>query len=154
GDETETDYRRYYYVTWVAYAMVFAIFLDTLWREQTERGRIKWVLVGVLTGLPCFLFADAYEATSLFSRWDISLPPALLQGLYAMNLAVPLAIFHAVRHHRVVNIRFPLTRALVLPAAVLGALVVLHIAEVVLEDFLDVKLGNVKYLSACSMGLL
>jgi hypothetical protein len=154
GNETETDYRRYYYVAWAAYAIVFAIFLDTLWRERIERGRIKWVLVGVLIGLPCFLFADAYEATSFFSRWDISVPPALLQALYAMNLAVPLAIFHAVRHHRVVNVRFPLTRALVLPAAVLGALVFLHIAEVVLEDFLDVKLGNVKYLSACSMGLL
>jgi hypothetical protein len=158
GRETETLYRAYYRLTWVVYVIVVAVFAHTYWSQPTERGRIKWVLAGVIVGLPCFLFADTYEATSMLNwleeSYRISVPLAVLQFLYAVNVVVPLSMVYAIRHHRVMNVRFPLTRALVVPCAIGAAIVALHVAGGSIEKLVTTKLENIELLMGGSVGLV
>jgi len=158
GKETETLYRTYYRLTWLVYLIVFAIFSHTYRSQPTDRGRIKWVLVGVIVGLPCFLFADTYEATSMLNWLDevygVSVPLAVLQFLYAVNVLVPLSVFYAIRHHRVMNVRFPLTRALVVPCAIGAAIVTMHLAGGAIEQLVVTRLEHIELIMGGSVGLV
>jgi hypothetical protein len=148
GHETERLYRTYYWLNWVVYGLVFAVFADTYWSRPTERGRIKWVLGGVIVGLSCFLFADTYEATSMLNwlgeSYHVSVPLAVLQFLYAVNVVVPLSIFYAVRHHRVINVRFPLTRALAVPCAIGASIVAIHLTGGAIEHFVSRRFEHIE----------
>lgn len=147
GYQTERVYRAYFWLSWLVYGLVFTLFANTYWSLPAERGRIKWVLAGVIVGLSCFLFADTYEATSMLdwldTRYHVSVPLALLQLLYAVNVVVPLSVFYAVRTHRVINVRFPLTRALVIPCAIGTALIAVHLTGETIARLVSARIENV-----------
>jgi hypothetical protein len=82
------------------------------------------VILGALSGLLCFLFADVYEATSMLDWLPITVPSWALQALYAVQVLFPLAVVYAIMRHRVINVRLVLNRSVV----VLGSLVLATIA--------------------------
>ena len=121
GIQTERIYDLYYYLTFAVYLAAFALFFQTYVTQPADRPRIRWVIVGALAGLLCFLFADVYEATSMLNWLPFSLPEWLLQVLYAVNVAFPLAVVYAIRRHRVINVRLVLNRSFVVLASLVLA---------------------------------
>jgi len=125
GIQTERAYDLYYYLTFAIYLAVFALFFHTYVTQPKDRPRIRWVIVGALSGLLCFLFADVYEATSMLNWLPFALPEWVLQALYAVNVAFPLTVVYAIRRHRVINVRLVLNRSFVVVASLVLATVAL-----------------------------
>ena len=113
GVPTERAYDAYYGLTFVVYLAVFGVFIYTYYTELEARPRIRWVILGALSGLLCFLFADVYEATSMLQRLPVEIPAWILQILYAVNVLFPIAVVYAVMRHRVINVRLVLNRSFV-----------------------------------------
>src|SRR5215469_2237602 len=132
GDQTEGVYRVYYYLALAVYLAVFALFADTLMRQPRARPRIRWVIAGALWGLLCFLFADVYEATSMLAWLPFAIPEWILNVLYAQSVFFPIAVFYAVRQHRVINVRFILNRWIASAGFFAAALFIFAYLEVVL----------------------
>jgi hypothetical protein len=134
AEPTEIAYRLYYVLTYVMYATIFALFALTYRTQVEQRPRIRWVILGALWGLLCFLLADTYEATALLA-W-LHLPQWSLDLLYAQSVWLPLAVFYAIRRHRVIKVRFAITRTLVFGAVVMALAALLEIAQSALESLL------------------
>jgi hypothetical protein len=113
GVPTEGVYRAYYYLFFAAYLAIFALFLRTYVTRPTDRPRIRWVILGALSGLLCFIFAEAYTQTSMLD-WVPTIHVWLWQTLYAVNVLFPLAVSYAILRHRVIDIRLVLNRSFVL----------------------------------------
>ena len=141
GVPTETPYRVYYALTWAAYAAMFALFFDTYRTLVNQRPKIRWVILGALWALGCFLFADTYEATSMFARVEglvhLRLPEWLLNLLYAQSFWLPAAVFYAIRHYRVIKVRFAIARVLVFPAFVTLIAIAVKLGEMLIEYLLS-----------------
>lgn len=132
AEQTEGVYRAYYSVAFAVYLAVFALFVNTLITQPRARPRIRWVIVGALWGLLCFLFADVYEATSLLDWLPFIIPDWVLNVLYAQSVFFPIAVFYAVRQHRVINVRFILNRSIASLGFFIGALFVFEYLQVLL----------------------
>lgn len=111
GVPTENVYRVYYYLLLVTYVAVFALFLRTYITQPADRPRIRWVILGALTGLLCFIFAEVYTLTSLLDSLP-AIPQWLLQMLFAANVLFPMAVAYAIQHHQVINIRLVINRSI------------------------------------------
>jgi len=128
GESTERVYHAYYYLVLATYLAIFAVFLRTYITRPEDRPRIRWVILGALSGLLCFIFAEVYTQTSMLDNLP-TIPQWLWQMLYAANVLFPLTVAYAILRHRVINIRLILNRSVV---AVFGFIVVL-IAFAVLD---------------------
>ena len=137
GEPTETPYEIYYRLTWVVYLATFGLFAHTYTTQVAERPRIRWVILAALWALLCFLVADIYETTAMFERlqrhFHLSLSQASLNLLYAQSVWLPAAVLYAIRRHRVINVRFVITRALVAFVFVTGLVAVVKLGEFLLE---------------------
>ncbi|HEY7993022.1 MAG TPA: hypothetical protein VID24_02280 [Candidatus Eremiobacteraceae bacterium] len=82
----------------------------TFFNEHGEnRQRIKWVLVGCLIGLPAYTIGGVFDLTSVFP-----MPPYwVICALLSLNLLIPTALAYAVIRHRVIDVTFVISRALV-----------------------------------------
>ena len=79
-----------------------------------DRQRTRWVFWGCAVGLSAFIFADSQSATTLWANiWTPG--ETFLYFAYALNAAVAIAVFHAVRKYRVVDVTFALSRSLTRP---------------------------------------
>lgn len=140
GEPTETAYHVYYGLTWAVYAAMFAFFWDTYRTRVAERPRIRWVILGAVWALLCFLIADTYEATSMFDwlerDFGLTLPQWTLNLLYAQSVWLPASVFYAVRYHRVIKVRFAITRALVFTLFVTALAGIVKLAELGVERML------------------
>jgi hypothetical protein len=141
GVPTEIPYRVYYALTWVAYAVMFVLFLDTYRSLEAARPKIRWVILGAVWALGCFLFADTYEATSMFANLEGlfhgRLPEWVLNLLYAQSFWLPAAVFYAIRHYRVIKVRFAIARVLVFPAFVGAFAIAVKAGELLVEYVLS-----------------
>ncbi len=89
----------------------------------TERPRIRWVIFGFITGFGGYLTLYA-----ILSTIRIAPPVWVINVLQACNIAVPITVAYAIVKHRVIDIRFFLSRALVyglLTTIAIGILVLL-----------------------------
>jgi len=102
----------------VAYAIDLAvvILLCLRLRSQTlqDRQRTRWVIWSCFIGLPAFILADSVSSTSLWGSWSPS--EATVNLLYLLNAGIAVAVYHAVRRHRVIDVRFAFSRAATLLA--------------------------------------
>jgi hypothetical protein len=90
---------------------LLAIFLITstyLNGPREDRPRLRWVLVGFYVGLVC-----TYAGTLLYYTASSSTPAWLDNLLIAMQVTLPIAVAYAVVRHRVIEIDFFFSRALV-----------------------------------------
>jgi hypothetical protein len=76
--------------------------------DQEDRHRIRYVFWGSIFGLAAFILAETDVATTL---WDVRLPESVIYLLYALNGTVAIAVWHAVRKYRVVDVKFTLSRS-------------------------------------------
>lgn len=97
----------------------------TFFSEHGEsRQRIKWVLVGCLIGLPAYAVGGVFDLTSVFPT-----PPYwVICTLLSLNLLIPTALAYAVIRHRVIDVTFVISRALVY--AVLTSILIVAFALV------------------------
>ena len=91
------------------------------------RQRIKWVIVGFAVGFGGYLFFTLLTS----SPYANIVTPWLSNALNALNIVVPIVVAYAIVKHRVIDVRFVVSRALVY--AVLTAIV---IASLGLVDWL------------------
>jgi hypothetical protein len=139
GAQTEFAYRAYYALVFAVYAAVFAFFIHTYLATPEARPRIRWIILGALWGLLCFLFADVYEATSMLNWLPFSVPEWVLQALYAQNVFFPMAVAYAIRRHRVINLRLVINRSVV----ILASLVIGYLLSAAVEYAFNARLGQV-----------
>jgi len=88
-----------------------------------ERQRIKWVIFGLACACVAFVFA-VLQFENLIPNWVASLGTSVL-------VVLPLSVAYAVIRHRVIDVRFVLSRALVY-----GTIAVVIAAVVVFLDWL------------------
>lgn len=99
---------------WSASALMYfsglGCFVATYLESPGEaRQRIKWVIVGFAVGFPAFVIAYSFGGTEL-------LPPNRFwayEALTSLNALVPLTVGYAVFRHRVIDVSFVISRALV-----------------------------------------
>lgn len=84
--------------------------------EPRDRQRMRWVVWGCTVGLTAFIFADAGESTNVFDAlWGpAGVPETFSLALYGINAFVPLAVYHALRSYRVVEVGFAFSRSVVM----------------------------------------
>ena len=145
------------------YAVDIAVLLILRARRKTQppedQQRTLWVHWGCRVGLLAFIFADSNMSTSfwnpvwepfcasesILAAWtcaDGGLSETVLLVFFALNATVALAVFHAVRRYRVINIRFALSRGatLLLTSLIMaGALAAISIR---MEEYLHESLAS------------
>jgi uncharacterized membrane protein SirB2 len=93
----------------VVIGVVLAIlFIRYREQDQQDRHRIRYVFWGSIFGLAAFTVAELDTATTLL---DVRLPESLIYLLYSLNGTVAIAVWHAVRKYRVVDVKFTLSRS-------------------------------------------
>jgi hypothetical protein len=143
GQPTGDAYRTYYVLTWCVFAAMCALLFDTYRTLTVERPRIRWVILGALWALLWFLVAEeTYQAAALFV-WlprvlGVSNPESVLNFFYAQTVLFPLAVFYAIRHDRVIKVRFGITRAVILSTVfVVSIAAVDQVAKLPIESFME-----------------
>jgi hypothetical protein len=110
-------------------------------RLQTPQDyqRMRWVIWGCLIGLPAFIVAELFQATTLFNAlWGGKPPPYDLLGLlYLANGVFCLFVYWAVGHARVVNVSIPLRRVTLLGLTLSVPALFLHHEAEHLQELLD-----------------
>lgn len=111
GVGTELITRASYIAGWSVDAAVLLYILPAVLLDQPpeEKARTKWLLTGCVIGLSSFIFADFNEATTM-SPFNLS--ETTTQWLYFVNVITLAVVLYTVRHHRVVNVGFTLTRGI------------------------------------------
>ena len=130
GRPTERVYHTYYYLVLATYLMVFVLFLRTYITQRDDRPRIRWVILGALSGLLCFIFAEVHTQTSMLDNLP-AISQWLWQTLFAANVLFPLAVAYAVLHHRVINVRLVLNRSIVVVFSFIAVLIALAVIDFV-----------------------
>jgi hypothetical protein len=98
--------------------------------------RTRWVLWGSAIGLSAFILADLSESTAMLNNvWSPTEPELAL--LYIVNFAVVIAVYVAVRRHRVFDVRFGLTRVTTYSLVVATAVGALLVVEQFLHEYLQ-----------------
>lgn len=98
--------------TFIAGILIDALVLAVLfirYRQQSheDRHRLRYVFWCSVFGLAAFIVAEIDVATTLLS---VRIPDAVIYLLYTLNASVALAVWHAVRKYRVVDVKFTLSR--------------------------------------------
>ena len=128
GWATETPYRIYYGCTLIVYFLAAWSFLHNYRRLPEQRPRMRWIMAAGLIGLPCFLLADMYEATALLRSLPFGINDWIrthdwvLNLMYGCNVLLPAAVVYTALHREVMNVRFGITRAVILSAVFLVAI--------------------------------
>lgn len=120
------------FITVFAYVISMLGFLDTYAHATREdRQRTKWVIAGFAIGIAGLITGFILSDVSLSA---LSIPSWIAPSANFTALMIPLTVAYAVIHHHVVDVRFAISRALVL-----GALTTSMIA---VFSFLDWFLGR------------
>lgn len=128
GFKTEVIGRWSYGAGYMVDAAVLLILRSRRKTQAPEdQQRTRWVHWGCRVGLPAFIFADSNMATSFWNWfWDpfcgsgfflarsvcdgTSVSETVLLAFFMLNATVAIAVFHAVRRHRVIDVRFAFSR--------------------------------------------
>ena len=146
---------------WVGYAVDIGVLLILRLRSRSQppedRQRTRWVHWGCRIGLAAFIFADSNMATDAWTPlWNAVCPlrvgavvcdgrlpsETFLLCCFMLNATVALAVFHAVRHYRVIDVRLALSRGatLFLTSFILATL--LALASIPIERLLHDSLAG------------
>ena len=137
GIGAQTENRVLQVAFGAAFTLALAILWDTYRRvAPDDRERMRWVLIGFGVGL----LGNYVGNTLIFSSLMPFNPPVwLLNLLVSTNVLLPLTVAHAVVRHRVLDINFVVSRALVYAALTAGLALVFVLLDFVfshvLEDF-------------------
>jgi len=148
----------------LGYAVDIAVLLILHFRRRIQspqdQQRTRWVLWACRVGLLSFIFADSNMATSLWdpivtrfctsagslASWtcdaDGTLSATTLLSLFLLSGTIPVAVFHAIHRHRVIDIRFALSRGttLLLTSVIIAG--VLAAVERLIEELLHESLAS------------
>lgn len=115
GTAVPTDI-TYYAGYAIDVVVIVMLFLRLAHLEPRDRQRMRWVVWGCTVGLTAFIFADVGESTNLLEAlWGpAGVPEAFSLALYGINAFVPLAVYHALRSYRVVEVGFAFSRSAIL----------------------------------------
>lgn len=100
-------------------------------QEPTDKQRTRWVHWACRIGLFSFMIADSIMSTSLWdpvvmpfcrAHWGVAtlmcdghhLSETTLLAIISLNATIPLSVFYAVRHYRVIEISFAIGRGMTL----------------------------------------
>jgi hypothetical protein len=155
GLETGTITNAAYLAGYAVDLAVTAILFSRLAGKTPQtRQRLRWVFWGCAIGLTAFIFADSNEATTLWNPvWNALGVPggpreAVLNVVFALNAAVAVAVFYAVRHHHVVNVSFVISRSATLLASWIVAGGALALVSLELEPHLERQLQGPVFILA------
>jgi hypothetical protein len=131
GFQTELVTRILYGLGMAVDVLVVAILLKRRRRLGAAEGRqvdfqkTQWVLWACVLGLSAFLFADSNTSTT-FWTWLWTPSEATINTIYLLDAVIPVVVFYAIRHYRVVDMKFALSRKFMRPMLwfIIGILVV------------------------------
>jgi hypothetical protein len=134
GFPTETVTRASYLAGYAVQLVVVVVLWARLRGQAPEdRQRTRWVIWSCFIGLPAFIVADSLQSTNLWGSWSPS--ETTINLLYVLNAGVAVAVYHAVRWHRVVDVRFTVSRAATLLTTWIIAGTLLGLGGYSLEHF-------------------
>ncbi len=115
--------------------VILMLFLRLAHLDPRDRERMRWVVWGCTIGLTAFICADVGESTNLFEPlWgSAGAPEAFSLALYGLNAFVPLAVYHALRSYRVVEVGFAFSRSAIMVLSWAIAVEFLSLVHGVLE---------------------
>ena len=92
-------------------ALVLAVlFIRYRQQRHEDRHRLRYIFWCSVFGLAAFIAAEIDVATTLLG---VRLPEFVIYFLYSLNASVAVAVWHAVRKYRVVDVKFTLSRHLI-----------------------------------------
>ena len=128
---------------------VLAALLDTFSRGTPEdRQRIRWVIVGFSIGVGAAIL-NAVAGYSV--RFPIS--PFALNLIHLFTVSVPLTVAYAAVRHRVLDVRFAFSRALVYGTITSGAIVLFALIDWFFERVVASRAAAVYVEIGASIGL-
>jgi hypothetical protein len=115
----------YYVAVGVMTACILAIAVVRFFEAGADRSRTLWVLVGVVIGF------SAVGVHAVLSVLDpAGFPPSVAGAVVSLvPVALPLSVAYAVLRHRVIDVRFALSRALVYGTLTSGLVVFFSFVE-------------------------
>ncbi|MBV8637584.1 MAG: hypothetical protein JO322_05820 [Candidatus Eremiobacteraeota bacterium] len=111
---------------------VVAFFVNYMHSSESDRKRLQWVALGFACGFGGIAWLDIAEVVMQFSNGDI--PLWAINLLQAMNICIPISVAYAIMKHRVIDVRFFVSRALVY-----GLITTLAVAILALLDWAVAK---------------
>ncbi len=112
----------------LAYAVAIAAFIwNYIQSAESDRKRLQWVALGFICGFGGLAWLDVMEIILQFSNGDI--PLWAINGLQSMNICIPVAVAYAIMKHRVIDVRFFVSRALVYGLLTTVAVVILALLD-------------------------
>jgi len=135
------------------YAVDFAVLPIVVYRRRSQSPqdlqRLRWVIWGCVIGLPTFILADSYEATTLWTKYVFSNPTMaphapsewLLEFLYLLSGLLTYAICSAIRRPRVVNVGRPVLQISRWLFVIMWAAVAERLCELLLLWLMDMIRG-------------
>jgi hypothetical protein len=123
--------------------------LNYLRSPSQDRLRMQWVALGFAVG------SCGTIMPSLIGYFDVDVPLIVLNVLLALTIFTPLSVAYAIVKHRVIDIRFFLSRALVYSLVTTVAVAALALIEFVIAQSLEAtRLGLVVEIAgAVAIGL-
>jgi hypothetical protein len=142
----------------LGYAVAFGVLLILRVRRKEmppeDMQRARWVHWGCRVGLVAFVFADSNMATDwwtplwepLCARQDwlsnhlctgSTLAETVLLSVFLLNVTLALAVFHAVQRHRVIDVRFAVSRGTTLFLTWLIIAIAITFVSTEIEEYLQ-----------------
>ena len=153
---TEGAWDIYYGMTWIVYGLSAWLLWSTYRTRPRAAPKVRWIVLSGIWGLGWWLLADIYETTSgldwlanLLAHWPYPwlerhwgmTRQAILNLMYAQNVWVPIAVVYTARHHRVMGVRYFITRALIFGVVSLAFIGVEHFFVEVSSKTVGGRLG-------------
>lgn len=130
--------------------LVVAALLNTYSHASAQdRQRIRWVIVGFVIGVT----AAIISATVGYSPHVSRSMAALANWAHLFTTAVPITVAYAVIRHRVLDIRFAISRAVVYGIITFGAIAVFAIIEWVFQHMIAERQAAVYVEIVAAIGL-
>lgn len=109
----------------LSYFAAVVIFIVNYMRSTSvQRKRMQWVALGFIFG------SGLFEIVTILQGFLSITPPIwLLNSLQCFNILVPVSVAYAILKHRVIDVRFFVSRALVYGAIMSAAVVALGVLE-------------------------
>lgn len=95
-----------------AYIVAITAFVaNYIQSEESARKRLQWVGLGFICGFGGVAWLLFFETILEFTNGDI--PLWAINSLQTLNICIPIAVAYAILKHRVIDVRFFVSRALV-----------------------------------------
>jgi hypothetical protein len=115
GAPTEDVYLVWFFLTIAVFILVGSLLLYRHMAQAENRPQIRIVALGATLGLAGWLLAETHETIGVPGM----LSPDSVDLLYAASVLLPIAVTYTVWRFRVIDVRFPLARVMLLFLAAL-----------------------------------